>query len=164
MRITVPIIAVPIIAAVALAACQQQTAEQAKLAPVTDKQAEKIVEATEKSYGSGDAAQIMTHYADGAVMFDQGLLAPIADRQLQTKLTQGFAATQPRDFTVANRAIQILDADTFVASGVTSFTIQLGQARQPVRARFSHVYQRQADGTFKIAHEHMSAPPAGSPL
>lgn len=154
---------IPIAALLLLAACQQQAGE-AKLVPPTQAQAEKIIESTEKSYGSGNAAEIMAHYADGAVMFDQGLLAPIADRQLQTKLTQGFAATQPRDFTVANRAIQILDADTFVASGVTSFTIQLGQARQPTRARFTQVYQRQGDGSWKIVHEHMSAPPAGSPL
>ena len=153
----------PIAVAALLAACQQST-EQAKLAPVTQKQAETIVEATEKSYTSGDAAQIMTHYAEGAVMFDQGLLSPVADRQLQTKLTQGFAATRPSDFTTANRSIQLLDPDTFVASGVMSFTIQLGQARQPARARFTQVYQRQGDGTFKIAHEHMSAPPAGSPM
>ena len=146
------------------AACQQQTAEQARIEPVTQAQADKIVAATGKSYVASDASAIMAHYADGAVMFDQGLLAPIADRQLQTKLTQGFAATQPRDFTVANRAIQILDADTFVASGVTSFTIQLGQARQPTRARFTQVYKRQGDGSWKIVHEHMSAPPAGSPL
>ena len=146
-----------------LAACQQPAAE-ARLDPPTQAQAETIINATEKSYGSGNAAEIMAHYADGAVMFDQGLLAPIADRQLQTKLTQGFAATQPRDFTVANRAIQVLDADTFVTSGVTSFTIQLGQARQPARARFTQVYQRQGNGAFKIVHEHMSAPPAGSPL
>ena len=147
----------------ALAACQQSP-EQAKLAPVTQQQAETIVAQLDKSYTSGDANAIMAHYADGAVMFDQGLLAPVVDRQLQTRITQGFAASQPRDFTTANRTIQILDADTFVDSGVASFTIQLGQARQPVRARFTQVYQRQGDGTFKIAHEHMSAPPAGSPL
>ena len=146
-----------------LAACQQPAAE-ARLDPPTQAQAETIINATEKSYASGNAAEIMAHYADGAVMFDQGLLAPISDRQLQTKLTQGFAATQPRDFTVANRAIQVLDADTFVASGVTRFTIQLGQSRQPVRARFTQVYQRQGNEAFKIVHEHMSAPPAGSPL
>ena len=154
----------PLAAMAALAACQQQTAEQAKLAPVTQKQAETIVEATQKSYTSGDAAAIMAHYATNGVMFDMGVLAPIADRQLQTKITQGFAASQPRDFTVDNGAIQILDGDTFINSGVNRFTIQLGQARQPVRARFTHVYQRQSDGTFKIVHEHMSAPPAGSPL
>ncbi len=154
---------VPILGFVALAACQQSP-EQAKLAPVTEKQAETIVETTQKSFTSGDANAIMGHYADGAILFDQGLLAPVADRQLQTKLTQGFAASQPRDFTIANRAIQILDPDTFVVSGVMNFTIQLGQARQPVRSRFTQVYQRQADGTFKIAHEHISAPPAGSPL
>ena len=154
----------PIVALAALAACQQQTAEQAKLAPVTEEQAETIVAATQKSYSSGDAAAIMANYATGAVMFDMGVLAPVADRQMQTKFTQGFAASQPRDFTVDKGAIQILDGDTFVNSGVNRFTIQLGQARQPVRARFTHVYQRQPDGTFKIAHEHMSAPPAGSPM
>lgn len=158
MRRFLPMVALPL-----LAACQQPAAET-KLEPVTQEQAEQLVGATEKSYGSGDANQIMAHYADGAVMFDQGLLAPVADRQLQTKLTQGFAASRPGDFTVANKNIQLLDGDTFVASGVTAFTIQLGQARQPVRARFTQVYQRQADGSFKIAHEHMSAPPAGSPL
>lgn len=159
MRIIALLIALAI-----LGACKPKEAEQARLAPVTEKQAETIVEATQKSFTSGDAAAIMSHYADGAVMFDQGLLAPVADRQMQTRLTQGFAASQPRDFTTANRAIQILDPDTFVVSGVLSFTIQLGQARQPIRSRFTQVYQRQADGTFKIAHEHISAPPAGSPM
>ena len=154
---------IPIAALLLLAACQQQ-ANEAKLVPPTQAQAEKIIESTEKSYASGNAAEIMAHYADGAVMFDMSVLAPIADRQMQTKITQGLAAMQPRDFTVANRAIQIFDADTFVASGVTSFTIQLGQARQPTRARFTQVYQRQGDGSWKIVHEHMSAPPAGSPL
>ena len=158
MRCSILIAALPL-----LAACQQQTGE-AKLVPPTQAQAAKIIEATDQSYTSGDTNRIMANYANDAVMFDQGLLAPVADRQLQTKLTQGFAASQPRDFSVANRAIQVLDAETFVSSGVTSFTIQLGQARQPVRARFTQVYQRQPDGTFKIVHEHMSAPPAGSPL
>ena len=158
MRSSILIAALPL-----LAACQQQAGE-AKLVPPTQVEATKIVEAVDASYGSGKTEAIMAHYADGAILFDQGLLAPVADRQLQTKLTQGFAASQPRDFSVANRAIQVLDIDTFVASGVTSFTIQLGQARQPVRARFTQVYQRQSDGTFKIVHEHMSAPPAGSPL
>lgn len=158
------ILMIAIAAVPMLAACQPKSADDAKLAPPTQAEAAKIAAATEASYASGDASQIMAQYADGAVMFDQGLLAPVADRQLQTKLTQGFAATQPRDFTIANQAIQVLDADTFVASGVTNFTIQLGQARQPARARFSQVYQRQADNSWKIVHEHMSAPPAGSPL
>ncbi|MCY7271154.1 MAG: DUF4440 domain-containing protein [Sphingomonas bacterium] len=147
-----------------LAACQQQQTGEAKLVPPTQAEAEKIVSAVDESYASGDASRIMNHYADGAVMFDVGVLAPIADRQMQTKITQGFAAMQPRDFTVANGSTQILDAQTFVSSGVATYTVQLGQARQPVRARFSQVYQRQADGSWKIVNEHMSAPPAGSPL
>ena len=153
----------PIAALLLLAACQQQAGE-AKLVPPTQAQAEKIIESTEKSYGSGNAAEIMAHYADGAVMFDMGVLAPIADRQMQTKITQGLAAMQPRDLTAANRQIQVLDTNTFIDSGVASFTIQLGQSRQPVRVRYTDVYQRQPDNGWKIVHEHMSAPPAGSPL
>ena len=145
----------------ALAACQQSP-EQAKIAPVTQQQAETIVAQLDKSY-TGRCNQIMAQYADSAVMFDQGLLAPVVDRQLQTKITQGFAAAASR---LHGRQPHHPGARcrNFVNSGVTNFTIQLGQSRQPVRARFTQVYQRQGDGNFKIAHEHMSAPPAGSPL
>lgn len=158
MRKLIPLAVLPL-----LAACQQQTGE-AKLAPPTKAEAEKVIAALDASYTSGKVDAIMAHYADNAVLFDQGLLAPVTDRQLQTKLTQGFAASQPRDITTANRNIQILDADTFIDSGVASFTIQLGQSRQPVRVRFTQVYERQPDKGWKIVHEHMSAPPAGSPL
>ena len=147
-----------------LGACQLKKADGAPLVPPTPAEAEKIIAAAEGSYLSGNADTIMAHYAGNAVLFDQGILAPIADRQMQTKLTQGFAAMQPKDFSVANRATQVLDADTFISSGVASYTVQLGQARQPVRARFTQVYERQGDGAWKIVHEHMSAPPAGSPL
>ena len=158
MRRSIILAALPL-----LAACQQQPGDTKLVAP-TRAEAEKIVAATDASYTTGKVDEIMGHYADNAVMFDQGLLAPVADRQLQTKLTQGFAASQPRDLTTANRQIQVLDADTFIDSGVASFTIQLGQSRQPVRVRFTDVYQRQPDNNWKIVHEHMSAPPAGSPL
>ena len=76
---------IPIAALLLLAGCQQQAGE-AKLVPPTQAQAEKIIASTEKSYGSGNAAEIMAHYADGAVMFDQGLLAPIRDEQREQRL------------------------------------------------------------------------------
>jgi ketosteroid isomerase-like protein len=31
-----------------------------------------------------------------------------------------------------------------------------------LKTRYTQVYQRQADGGFKIVHEHMSSPPAGT--
>ena len=153
-------IAVVALAALALAACKQADAPPA---PPSQADAEKIVSTAEASFGSGDANAVMAHYGDGAVIFDPEVLAPTADRQMQAKWTQGFVAMQPADFTVSDRNIQVLDSDTLVSSGVMAFTAQIGPARHRVRSRFSHVYQRQSDGSWKIVHEHISLPPEGSP-
>jgi ketosteroid isomerase-like protein len=72
---------------------------------------------------------------------------------------------QPADFKVLDRRIQLLGGDAFVSSGMQSFTVAAGAARPTVSARFSDVYQRQKDGSWKIVHEHVSMPPtpAGAP-
>ena len=127
-------------------------------------EAEKIVADAEASFTSGDAQKIMGHYADGAVVFDPSLLEPSADRTMQTKWAAAFTTMQPADMTIASRQLQVLDADTMVASGVMSFTAQVGPNRQLLRTRFSDVYQKQADGSWKIVHEHMSGPPPETPL
>ena len=85
MRCSILIAALPL-----LAACQQQTGE-AKLVPLTQAQAEKIIEATDQSYTSGDTNRIMANYANGAVMFDQGLLAPVAGCKLIRELSSNSA-------------------------------------------------------------------------
>lgn len=154
-------IAFAALAAFMLTACEKPA--NAPLAPPSQADAEKIVTAAEASYGSGDANAVMAHYGDGAVIFDPGVLAPTRDRQMQTKWTQGFVAMQPADFTVSDRNIQVLDTDSMVSSGILAFTARVGPARERVRTRFTHVYQRQPDGSWKIVHEHMSLPPAGSP-
>ena len=151
-------------AAVAVAGCQVKKADEAGApAPLTQAAAEKIVADTEAAFGSGDANAIMAHYADGAVLFDQGIRAPVTDRQIQSRLVQGLVAMQPSDFTTADRHVQLLDQDTIVASGVMSFTAATGPARQMLTARYSDVYQRQPDGRWLIVHEHMSTPPPAAP-
>ena len=89
-------------------------------------------------------------------------LAPTTDRNLQTRGNASFLTMKPADFRVDPRHVQLLDNDTIVASGVLSFTANVGAARPVLKTRYTHVYQRQPDGKFKIVHEHMSSPPPGT--
>lgn len=147
--------------ALALAGCNQTlTAPR----PPSQAEAEKIVAAAEAAWSGGNIDAVMANYGAGAVVFDSGTLAPITDRAKQTQLNAGFMTMKPADFRVDPRHVQVLDADTIVASGVISLTAQIDPARQLIRTRYSQVYQKQADGIWMIVHEHMSAPPAGSPL
>lgn len=123
-----------------------------------------IVAAVEQSWKSGSAEAAMAHYAPDAVVFSTGTLAPTRDRNIVTRETAGFMAMNPADFIVADRNTQKLDDDTIVSSGVVSFLADVGPARQMLRARFTQVLQKQADGRWLIVHEHMSLPPAGAPL
>ncbi|WP_118857306.1 YybH family protein [Sphingomonas mesophila] len=125
---------------------------------------EEIVASVEDSWRSGSAETAMALYAPDAVVFSTGKLAPTRDRNVITQETAGFMAMKPADFAVTERNVQQLDPDTLVASGVVSFTAQVGPARQMARARFTQVLQKQADGRWLIVHEHMSLPPAGAPL
>ena len=149
-------------AALMLAACDVQTSSDSS-APSPDDPAA-IVAAVEDSWKSGSAEQAMALYAPDAVVFSTGTLAPTRDRNVITRETAGFMAMKPADFVVTERNTQELDEDTIVSSGIVGFTAQVGPVRQMLRARFSQVLQRQADGRWLIVHEHMSLPPAGSPL
>ena len=144
------------------AACQKAPSGQP---PVTEAQATQIAQAAEASFTKGDPKGMMAQYADKAVMIDAASANPTADRAVQTQWTQTFASMQPADFKVLDRRIQLLGGDAFVSSGMQSFTVAAGAARPTVSARFSDVYQRQKDGSWKIVHEQVSMPPtpAGAP-
>ena len=154
-------------AALLVTACQKPAAEERSASPAAApaaSDAEAIVAAAEKSWASGDVAQVMANYADDAVVFDSSRLAATNDRNLITRGNADFLTMKPADFVVADRQTQALDDNTIVSSGVLSFTASVGAARDVMRTRFTQVYQRQADGAWKIVHEHMSSPPAGTPL
>ena len=89
----------------------------------------------------------------------------IASTQSSTAISDSLATllNEVSNFTSAEQKIQIVGPDAFVNSGVFSFTVQAGQARPTVNARFTQVYQRQGDGSWKIVTEHMSMPPTPVP-
>jgi ketosteroid isomerase-like protein len=124
--------------------------------------AEKIVADAEAAWSSNRIEAVMANYADSAVVFDTSTLAPTTDRNVQTRGNAAFLTMKPADFRVDPRHVQLLDNDTIIASGVLSFTANVGAARPVLKTRYTQVYQRQADGSFKIVHEHMSSPPPGT--
>ena len=133
--------------------------------PVTVAQASAIALNAEASFTTGDINKIMAHYADPAVMIDAATVEPSGDRKIQTGWTRNFISMKPADYRVPDRHIQLLGGDAFVSSGTETFTVAAGAARPTVSARFTDVFQRQKDGSWKIVHEHVSMPPtpAGSP-
>ena len=142
----------------ALASCKlHQAGEQASL---TKAEATKIAESAEANFNTGDVKAVIGQYAEGAVMFDASHAAYSTDRKVQTGWAKDYVSMKPADYHVPDRQIQILGPDAFVSSGTEVFTIEAGTARPTISARFTDVFQRQSDGSWKIIHEHVSLPPA----
>ncbi len=145
-------------AVLALCACNRESAPAASGAtPPSPAEAAAIVEASEATFTSGDAARIMAQYAEGAVMFDAGRAQPTDDRATQRRLTEAFARMGLSEMQIADKHVQVLDGDTIVASGIGTFDLPGGSR---VSIRYSDVYQKQPDGRWLIVHEHLSMPPA----
>lgn len=149
-------VVVAMIAAAALGGCKQVPSGQA---PVTEAEASTIAETAEATFTTGDLAKIMDQYADNAVMIDASKPDPTADRKVATDSAKTFVSMKPADYQVVGRHIQIVGPDAFVSSGIEKFTVAAGTARPTVSARFTDVFQRQSDGTWKIVAEHVSMPP-----
>ena len=147
------------VAVVALAGCKPAQTGQA---PVTKAEATKIAELAEANFTNGNIDAIMRQYADGAVMFDATHPALSTDRKVQAGWTRDFVSMKPQDYDVPDRQIQVVVPDAFVSSGTETFTVAAGEARPTITARFTDVYQRQKDGSWKIVNEHVSLPPAPS--
>jgi len=140
-----------------LAGCKQAPTDHAA---VTKMEATKIAEQAEANFTTGSVDAVMRQYADGAVMFDATHPAFSTDRKVQTGWARDFVSMKPADYHVPDRQIQIVGPDAFISSGTEVFTVAAGTARPTISARFSDVFQRQSDGSWKIVHEHVSLPPA----
>ena len=147
------------VASLALAGCKQASQSHS---PVTESEASAIAERAEASFTTGDVNAVMDQYANGAVMIDASTPAPSTDRKVQTGWAKSFVSMKPAGYHVPDRHIQIVGPDAFVSSGTEVFTVQAGAANPTVSARFTDVFQRQRDGSWKIVHEHVSMPPTAS--
>ena len=141
---------------VAIAGCKQAPAGHAA---VTKAEAATIAEQAEANFTTGKVDDVMRQYAEGAVLFDAGHPTLSTDRKVQTGWARDFVSMKPADYHVPDRQIQLLGPDAFISSGTEVFTIESGTTRPTLTARFTDVFQRQPDGSWKIVHEHVSLPP-----
>ena len=141
----------------AIAACKQAPAGHAA---VTKAEAATIAEQAEANFTTGKVDDVMRQYAEGAVLFDAGHPTLSTDRKVQTGWARDFVSMKPADYHVPDRQIQLLGPDAFISSGTEVSTIESGTTRPTLSARFTDVFQRQPDGSWKIVHEHVSLPPA----
>jgi hypothetical protein len=155
-------LAASLVLLIGLTACDKR---QTTHAAVTEAEANAIAERAEASFSTGDVNAIMNQYANGAVMIDASNPTPSTDRKVQTGWARAFVSMKPSGYHVPDRHIQIVGPDAFISSGTEIFTVQAGSAMPTVSARFTDVFQRQRDGSWKIVHEHVSMPPtpAGQP-
>jgi hypothetical protein len=140
----------------ALVACKKTPSESS---PITVAEATGIAERAEANFTKGDVNAVMAQYANNAVMIDAGSPDPSRDRNVQSGWARTFVSMQPADYKVIDRHIQLLGDDAFISSGIETFTVAAGAARPTVSARFTDVFQRQKDGSWKIVNEHVSMPP-----
>lgn len=151
------------LASAVLAACQpaanKSEAPAAAVAKPTDAEAAAIADKVETTFNSGDANAIMANYANDAVFFDPVEPEPTNDHATALKWAEAFAKNKFSGFNVPNRRIQVLDADTIVASGTGTFTKSDAGQPVPAKFRYTNVYERQPDGSWKVVHEHLSFPP-----
>jgi ketosteroid isomerase-like protein len=149
-------------AVLALAACTaKEEAPAFKAHDISRTEARAVVDDLNKAFASGDSMQIMAHYAPGAVIIDAGHLQPTVDRQLQTQWTAQFATMHPADFLTSDLTIQPMGPDSFVATGLSSFTADVGAGRDLLHVRFMQAFRKQADGQWRVVAEHISLPPPG---
>jgi ketosteroid isomerase-like protein len=152
-----PRVALAVVAFLFVAACKQAPSDHPA---VTQAEATKIAEQAEANFTSGKVDAVMRQYADNAVVFDATHPNYSTDRKVQTGWANDFVSMKPADYHVPDRQIQIVGPDAFVSSGTEMFTVEAGSARPTISARFTDVFQRQKDGSWKIVNEHVSLPPA----
>lgn len=151
--------------ALALAACNFSRTEKAsnvtttRASAVTSDEANRVVNDAYATFTSGDAVKMMALYAPTAVVIDAANNLPSYDRATVTKWTADFAAMKPSDLTTNPRIIQSFNDDTIVSSGIAAFLADVGGRRQRVSVRYTHVFEKQADGRWLIVAEHNSIPP-----
>lgn len=156
-------------ALVALAACNQlpgaaapkAEAPAAAPAPVPPTQADvdALYAKMDAAIKAKDVAGLTALYASGAVMIDAMENMPTKfDAATATPGIEAWLKTEPA---VTPNAVetQILDADTFVSSGVITWDFKRNGRPTWVVQRYTDVWQKQSDGSWKIVSSHSSNAP-----
>ena len=111
-----------------------------------------------QAVASGDSAQILANYASDAVAFSVLTNDLIATAEANKADTEAVLKLQPKA-TLNARKIQVLDADTFLDTGVMTWDVTRNGKPTWFVVRYTDVFQKQADGSWKVVNEHLSLTP-----
>jgi ketosteroid isomerase-like protein len=145
-------------AVMALAACQQQPAAPVASAALSEAEAEALVDSAQADLASADVDKIDALYADNIIAFDPVQRTMGSGAVMMHAFNAPFATLKLDRIEVPDRKIQVLDADTVVVSGTAHLSSSTG-ASNDMAMRYTQVFQKQADGSWKIATEHLSKAP-----
>ena len=147
--------------ALMLSSCEGSTSPPDQLpaaAPISEADAARIADATVTTWASMDAAKIKALYAPGIVGFDYASPALSTDRATWDRNQDLFAAEKFDNFVQRERKIQVLDADTFVMSGIWDGT-STAKPTHNGAIRCTDVFEKSADAPWSIVNEHCSPVP-----
>lgn len=125
---------------------------------ISEAEANAISDKVIATFASRDPAKLVALYTADRMMLDSEHNRPYADSKRFGEFAKGLMALKPTQ-KVLHRTIKILDADTFVNITLGSVSIETPEGPTTVTVRYTQVFQKQADGGWKIAVEHLSSAP-----
>jgi len=153
------------VAALALAACAPQAAKHAAVTPpapklITEAEALAVIDTRRPLMIARDVAGIVALYADNAVLVDMTAPDLITTKAGNVAATASFVDKGIAKLMINVRQVQILDANTFVSTEIATVEMKPGLKPAGGTARVTDVYQKQANGSWLIANEHVSLMPS----
>lgn len=134
--------------------------------PVEVAEIEALFTAWNAALQTGDPQQVADMYADDSVLLPTVWDGPLVTREEKIAYFTTFLKSKPYG-TINESIVRFLDDSktTAINSGIYTFdlTDEEGKVSQ-VGARYTYVYDKQADGTWKIAEHHSSVLPVGDAL
>lgn len=145
------------LAVLPLAGCSNEPKAEAAQ-PLTEADAKAVVDNFSQAIQSMDVAKIDAMYADNVVGFDPSSPDRVDGKVAMHVMNVQFAAMKMDHVDMSDPKIQIIGPDLFIASGLSRFTSSTGKVKS-TQVRYSEVFQKQADDSWKVIHEHLDFPP-----
>ena len=140
---------------VTLAACNKA---EGPAAAVSEAEATKLADAMVKAWESRNPARIKSIYAPSIVAFDYAAGPLEADRATFDKAQDVFAQAGIDSEEQIARKIQLIDANTFIVSGVWNGTSK-DHPENNGQVRCTDVFHKAPGGDWGIVNEHCSVMP-----
>ena len=127
---------------------------------ISELQATLIADKVIASFATKDPKTQAAFYTSDRVFLDSEHNEPFRDDVRLMIFANGLMALEPSQSIIA-RTIKVLDHDTFVNTALGSVQIKTETGPATFKVRYTQVFQKQKDGTWKIAVEHLSNAPEG---